>query len=254
MQGHVIKNDDGSAVTLSSLTGMPYWLLALFFAAGTLAASLWRRRDRAKSGDPKITRTEPLLRRLMTRPWKPWQAGLAIGLLAGPLYLSSAASGRNYPVGVTHGVLHGYLLLTEPSVQGSLRAPAPKPPNPAPARGIEEAPVPPPAPRGKKVSFWLVFVVLGLMLGSHVSARMQGAARLLPKEPGQTLLALAGGVLVGVGAWFSMGCIVGNILSGWALMSVGLVIFGVATILSNWAVTYLYLMGGWSRGQRSGQA
>jgi hypothetical protein len=99
----------------------------------------------------------------------------------------------------------------------------------------------------KKVSFWLIFVVLGLMLGSHISARMTGSAKLLPKEPRQTLWALVGGVLVGIGAWFATGCVIGNILSRWALMSVGLVIFGVATILANWAVTYVYLMGGWDR-------
>jgi len=75
---------------------------------------------------------------------------------------------------------------------------------------------------------------------------MGGTAKLLPKEPQQTLIALLGGVLVGMGAWFATGCVIGNILSGWALMSVGLVIFGTATIFSNWAVTYLYLMGGWS--------
>jgi uncharacterized membrane protein YedE/YeeE len=252
MLGHVIKGADGHPVTLTSLTGLPFWLLALLFAAATLGAAFWIHGKNSAAGGAKITSTEPLFRRLMTRPWKPWQAGLAIGLLAGPLYLSSAASGRNYPVGVTHGVLHAYLLVTEPAVQGSLRAPAPKPPqaaaNPGPSGGTPQPPAPPasPASQPKKVSFWLIFVVLGLMLGSHVSARMGGTAKLLPKEPQQTLLALLGGVLVGMGAWFATGCVIGNILSGWALMSVGLVIFGAATILSNWAVTYLYLMGGWS--------
>jgi len=33
--------------------------------------------------------------------WKPWQAGLAIGILAIAAYMSSSASGRNYPLGVT---------------------------------------------------------------------------------------------------------------------------------------------------------
>jgi len=255
MLGHVIKNADGSPITLASLTGLPFWLLTMFFVAATLGAAFWIHGKKKNTAGAKITSTEPLSRRLMTRPWRPWQAGLAIGLLAGPLYLSSAASGRNYPVGVTHGVLHGYLLLTEPAVQGSLRAPAPKPPqaaaNPGPSGGTPQPQAPPagPAPQPKKVSFWLIFVVLGLMLGSHVSARMGGTAKLLPKEPQQTLVALLGGVLVGMGAWFATGCVIGNILSGWALMSVGLVIFGAATILSNWAVTYVYLMGGWSRSE-----
>jgi len=221
MLGHVIKNREGGSISLPSLTGLPYWLLALLFAAATLAAALWMRRKRAAAARPNSVETEPLFRRLMTRPWRPWQAGLAIGLLAGPLYLSSLASGRNSPLCVFRGVLHGYMLLTESSAEEILSTPSPK--------------------------LWQIFVVLGLMLGAHISARMQGTAKLLPKLPQQTLLALVGGVLVGMGAWFAAGCVIGNILSGWALMSVGLVIFGVTTILANWAVTYFYLMGGWSR-------
>jgi uncharacterized membrane protein YedE/YeeE len=100
-----------------------------------------------------------------------------------------------------------------------------------------------PSAQTKGVSFWLVFVALGLMLGSHFSARMRGTAKHLPKQPRQTLLALVGAVLVGVGAWLATGCVIGNILSGWALMSVGLLIFGAATILSNWAVTHLISHG-----------
>lgn len=251
MLSHKVAHTDGSTVTLSSLTGLPFGVLALLFAAGTAGAAWWTARKRDAGGAPPIRNTEPLLRRLFTRPWKPWQAGIAIGLLAGPLFLSSAATGRNYPVGVTHGVLHAYLLLTESAVQGSLRAPAASAPQalPAPAKDAASVPPLPPrpaAPQPKKVSFWLIFVVLGLMLGSHVSARMTGTAKLLPKEPRQTLWALLGGVLVGIGAWFANGCVIGNILSGWALMSVGLVIFGVATLLANWALTYLYLMGGFS--------
>ena len=40
-----------------------------------------------------------------------------------------------------------------------------------------------------------------------------------------------------------MGCVIGNILSGWALMSVGMFLFGVVTIVANWATTALYLRG-----------
>jgi len=33
-------------------------------------------------------------------------------------------------------------------------------------------------------------------------------------------------------------------MSGWALMSMASLIFGLATILANWVTTYFYLMGG----------
>jgi len=38
--------------------------------------------------------------------------------------------------------------------------------------------------------------------------------------------------------------VVGNIMSGVALMSVGNVLFLVAVVLANWATTWFYLMGG----------
>jgi hypothetical protein len=31
---------------------------------------------------------------------------------------------------------------------------------------------------------------------------------------------------------------------GWALMSVGMILFGVVTILANWITSYYYLLGG----------
>jgi hypothetical protein len=48
---------------------------------------------------------------------------------------------------------------------------------------------------------------------------------------------------VGSGAALATGCVVGNIMSGWALLSIGTFLFGIVTILANWATTYVYLMG-----------
>jgi len=97
---------------------------------------------------------------------------------------------------------------------------------------------------GKQIVWWLVLEVVALMIGSWVSARMSGQTRLLPKPPDEILFALLGGVMIGTGAAFAGGCVVGNIMSGWALMSVGMFLFGIVTVLSNWATTYVYMMGG----------
>ena len=218
---------DGGPVTLSSLTGLPFWALALTLAGATL---VWARARRRRVAETAAAGAPPGA--LLRRPWKPWQAGLAIGLLTLPAYVSSAASGRNYPLGTTHGVLHASLLLTDAPVQHVTGAPAPV----APA----DAPVP--APR-KKVVWWLVLLVGSLMVGSQVAARLSGQARLLPKPPEQVLVAVAGGFLLGVGAALAVGCVIGNILSGWAMMSVGALLFGVVTILANWATTVVYLRG-----------
>jgi uncharacterized membrane protein YedE/YeeE len=230
-----IAAGDGGSVTLSSLTGLPFWLLTLAIAAATAVVAIVRRRRSAPA--PGVGENEPgeppEPARMLRRPWKPWQAGIAIGLLALPAYLSSAASGRNYPLGVTHGVLHAGLLVTDAPLRHVV-APPPATPNPSPA---DE-----PAPR-KKVVWWLVLLVGGVMVGSHFSGRLSGQSKLLPKPPEQILVAIFGGFLVGAGAALATGCVIGNILSGWALMSVGGLLFGAVTILANWATTLVYLRG-----------
>ena len=204
---------DGGPITLSTLTGLPFWALALIIAGATLGWALLRRRGSGASGGPSSTggAAAPALH----RPWKAWQAGIAIGLLALPAYVSWAASGRNYPLGVTHGVLHASLLLTDAPVLQVTGASAPKAAAADPAL---------PVPR-KKVVWWLVLLVGSLTIGSHLAGRVSGQARLLPKPPEQVLVAALGGFLVGAGAALATGCIIGNILSGWALMSLGMVAF-----------------------------
>lgn len=230
LKGQVIPAADGGPVTLSSLTGLPYWLLALLTAGTTLAVA-WRLRKPAAAGrGPRATNDRPFL----ARPWRPWQAGIAIGLLAVPGFLSAVASGRSYPLGVTHGVLHAYELATDDVEVVTGR--------PAAASAVAPAQADP-VPR-RKVSGWLMLLVVTMIPGAWAAARMSGQARLLPKPPEETVTAFFGGVLVGVGAAFATGCVVGNILSGWALMSVGMFLFGIVTLLANWGVAYLYLMGG----------
>ncbi len=220
---------DGGPVTLSSLTGLPFWALALVVAAATLGWAAKRRRRDGGRGPASATGLP------LHRSWKPWQAGIAIGLLALPAYVSSSASGRNYPLGVTHGVLHASLLLTDTPVQHVTGVPSAKA---APEVAGAEAP-----PPRKKVVWWLVLLVGSLMIGSNVSGRLSGQARLRPKPPEQVLVAALGGFLVGAGAALATGCVIGNILSGWALMSVGMVLFAAVTVLANWATTWLYLRG-----------
>ncbi len=237
LKGYVVRAADGGPVTLSSLTGLPYWWLALAFAAATLGWVVWLGRRQ-----PHAPRSRAV-RDLWRRPWPPWQAGIAIGVLAVPAFLSAVASGRSYPLGVTHGVLHTYELLTDAVVVETGR-PAPAA---APAAGLagQQSTAAPAgaAPAPKKVSGWLILVVVAMVPGAWVAARLSGQAKLLPKPPEQIVTAFLGGTLVGIGAAFATGCVVGNILSGWALMSVGMFLFGLTTLLANWAATFFYLMG-----------
>lgn len=228
LRGQVLKAGDGGPVTLPSWAGMPYWALALLFAVATAAVAWQLGRGRSQRGHG-----EPLLSRLLYHPWKPWQAGLGVGVLAVFAFLSAVASGRSYPLGVTHGVLGVQDLLTETVAVETGRPPA------VSSAAVAAAPAP-----ARKVSGWLILVVLAMVPGGWAAARLSGQAKLLPKPPEQIVTAFFGGILVGIGAGFATGCVVGNILSGWALLSVGTFVFGIATLLANWATTYLYLMGG----------
>jgi len=226
-----LKTFNAGRITFPSVTGLPYWGLAILFASGTLAVALWKRDKSSGTARPAGFRGL-----LAAKSWRPWVAGIAIGVLGAPAYLSSAASGRNYPLGVTHGVVFAELAVTDHNLNFVYEpARAPDVANPSPAM---------PANPGKKVSLWLLLLVLGVIAGSWTSARISGQARLIAKPPEQILVALAGSVLVGAGAALATGCVIGNILSGVALMSVGMVFFAAVVILANWATTYVYLMGG----------
>jgi len=146
----------------------------------------------------------------LVRPWSYITAGVFIGVLGWFAYLSSAASGRNYPLGVTHGVMALFSL-----VVGGKTA----------------------------VKLWLALEVAAIVAGSAFSAWLRNGLRLRSVDPAALIVAFVGGVLVGAGAVCGSGCFVGNMLSGWALFSWHSLLFGVTAILANWATTILYLRG-----------
>lgn len=238
LKNFVIPNSDGGPVTFFSVLHVPYWTLAVIFAATTIIAIFYYRRKNGMTISENNASNTSSIKKILTSRWRPWQAGVAIGVLACMAYLSSAASGRNYPLGVTHGVMHAELLLTETSLK-YVYAPKKVPPTPVNIETPQKA-----TPPKKKVSIWLVFEICAIVLGSFVSAKLSGKAKLLPKPPQETITAYGGGLMVGTGASIAGGCVVGNIMSGLALMSVGNLLFVVSVVLANWVTTYFYLMGG----------
>lgn len=245
----VIDGNDGKAITLHSLLGLPYWLLVLFFLAVTITFLLISK-AKNKTKSKVVNKDKFEFKNIFTKSWKPWQAGILIGIIAMLAWLSSLQTGRNYPLGVTHGVNYAYQAIIDNNVKFVYEKPKPLP-------QINSSSMPQSQPKQsqipkaqgkvsepKKLNVWLILLSLGLMLGAFVSGKMSGQAKLLPKEPSQTLIAMLGGLLIGIGAGIATGCIIGNILSAWAMFSVGMIIFGITTLLANWATTYFYLMGG----------
>lgn len=92
---------------------------------------------------------------------------------------------------------------------------------------------------GNPMKTWLVFEMLGVIVGGFISGALSGRLKLkVEHAPGITsrkrlMLALAGGTLFGFGSQLGRGCTSGSALSGMAVLSLGgfitmMAIFGTA--------------------------
>jgi uncharacterized protein len=94
---------------------------------------------------------------------------------------------------------------------------------------------------GHPLKDWLVFEVLGVLVGGFLSGALAGRIKkTVEKGPristrNRLLLAFAGGTVMGVGAKLARGCTSGQALSGGALMSAG-----------SWAFMLMVFAGGYA--------
>jgi uncharacterized membrane protein YedE/YeeE len=156
--------------------------------------------------------------------WNPYLAGIALGLvlLGGLAVLGKGlgASGASFRVGVTvvQAVAPGHVAAT-PGL-----------------RGVTQA--------GYPLDDWLVFQMLGVVLGGLVAAYTSGRMSLeILKGPriskaGRLAMAVAGGLLMGVGAKFARGCASGQALTGGGLLSAGAWAFMMAFFGGGYAIAY----------------
>ncbi len=247
----VVNDSSGKPITLHSLLGVQYGILVIFFLLLTIVLVLIKQKMNRKA--QRINAKNFSVKQIFTASWKPWQAGIVIGVVAILGWLSSLMVGRNYPLGVTHGLSYTYQAIIENNVEFVVQSAKDKfhisksPTNLEPIGKIQSGESLKPVAtkqESRKLNVWLILFFWGTMAGAYVSGKMSDKVKLLPKEPSQTLIAMFGGLLVGIGAGIATGCVIGNILSGWAMFSVGMIIFGIATLLANWATAYFYLMGG----------
>ena len=156
------------------------------------------------------------------RFWNPYLAGLALGLVLAATYLvmgsGLGASGGSLRMGV--------------AVLGAI----------AP----EHVAGTPPLARAEvsEHANWLVFELLGVVLGGLVAAYTAGRLkREVLKGPristaGRLALALTGGVLMGAAAKLTRGCASGQALSGGALLSVGAWVFFLAFFAGGYGLAW----------------
>jgi len=195
--------------SIDQAIGVPYAALAIPIGSVCVLAGwwLWRRANPRKSGGS--------VRSASSKPWlgRGWSfalAGAVLGVVGWLAYPASATAGRNYPLGSTESVMMAF----SETMGGRV-----------PLIG------------------WMIWLGLGVILGSAISAWQRGDLRLRSADPATLLVALGGGVLTGLGAVIGMGCFIGHVLSGWALLSFQSLLFGVVVLLANWLTTILYLRG-----------
>jgi len=91
---------------------------------------------------------------------------------------------------------------------------------------------------------WLVFEVIGVLLGGFLSAILARRLKLkIEKGPnistrGRLILAVIGGVLMGIGAKLAMGCTSGQGLSGGAMLNLGSWAFMICVFAGAYAMAW----------------
>lgn len=93
---------------------------------------------------------------------------------------------------------------------------------------------------GGPLKTWLVFEVVGVLLGGFLSGVASDRLRVFTERPPHVtarrrlIAAFAGGALFGIGAQFARGCTSGAALSGMAVMSFG----GILTMFAIFGAAY----------------
>jgi uncharacterized protein len=160
------------------------------------------------------------------RFWNPYLAGIALGLV---LLASLLVAGKG--LGASGGVARFVVAFTEVLAPAHVAA--------HPLMG------PTAASEGGPLSSWLVFMMLGMLLGGAGSSFLAGRQSLeVVRGPRISIawrlaLALSGGMMMGYAARLARGCTSGQALSGGALLSVGSWIFMLAVFAGGYSVALL---------------
>ncbi len=153
--------------------------------------------------------------------WHWFKGGILVSLLSVATYFIFAAiAERNYPFGITAGF--GFIAGKFGSLFEALNN------NPVIKRYTE-----------KPDAFIEFFILIGLILGGYTATKTSGTFSVenIPavwekyhgKKPiKRYLFVFAGSILLGYGAALSSGCTTGNILQGWAHLSLGSIVAGAS--------------------------
>ena len=201
-----IKAADGSNLTLASILGIPYPYVA--FGTAIIILIIWFFLSRGKKDEDDNDKDKThvsLTDRIFKRGWGWLATGIAIGLIGMTAFPLSAATGRNYPLGITGGWI-----------------------------GFEKA-----AFNLDVFLSWEAMLVIGAVFGAMIGALISKEFAIRAPAPKVLLQTFAGGFLMAFGAVVSKGCNVGHILSGWPQLSLGSILGGICIVLGGWFMAYM---------------
>jgi uncharacterized membrane protein YedE/YeeE len=160
------------------------------------------------------------------KEWGWFKGGILVSLLSVVTYFIFAAiAERNYPFGITAGF--GYIASFFANIFGVLGD------NPVIKRFAE-----------KPDAFIEFFILIGLVIGGYAASRLSGnySPDLIPEEwknfYGSSIIkrysfVFVGSILLGYGAALASGCTTGNILQGWAHLSLGSIVASISFFASG---------------------
>jgi uncharacterized membrane protein YedE/YeeE len=156
-----------------------------------------------------------------SKEWHWFKGGIFVSLLSVATYFIFASiADRNYPFGITAGF--GYIAAKFGSLFGGLNE------NPVIKRFSE-----------KPDAFIEFFLIIGLIIGGFTASKISGTSysenipAVWEKYHGKSIakryaFVLVGSILLGYGAALASGCTTGNILQGWAHLSLGSIVAGIS--------------------------
>jgi hypothetical protein len=163
--------------------------------------------------------------------WNPYLVGFCLGLVLLAAYL---VAGRGLGATGAFGSVAAWLAgIVSPEHAKSLGVYA---------RYIESGP---------PWTAWLVYLMVGAFIGAAVSGFTAGRFSIsVERGPritdGQRLaLALAGGLIAGIGAKIARGCTSGQALTGASILNVGSLVFMLSVFAAGYAVAWLVARKEW---------